>query len=105
MPETDRTLTFTGHLEELRNRLMICVVALIVTTAIAFPLAKPAIGLLTKPLQMATTPANPPRIVLSMIPAPGEEGGYRITGRMGFSVHGVGLMPASATPGRAREKW
>ena len=67
--DPERTLTFTGHLEELRSRLIWCIVAWLGFTLLAFPLAPKAIALLTSPLEAATNRPEAPRLVLTLAPA------------------------------------
>jgi sec-independent protein translocase protein TatC len=55
MPRTDsRMLTFIEHLEELRARLIVCVLALVIATVIGLVVARPALELLIAPLRRAT---------------------------------------------------
>jgi sec-independent protein translocase protein TatC len=68
MSDPERTLTFTGHLDELRKRLIVVLVAWFVATAVSFPLAPKAIGLLTHPLEAATKPKDTPRLVFELVP-------------------------------------
>jgi sec-independent protein translocase protein TatC len=58
MPNEQPMLTFTEHLEELRRRLIICAVALLVCTAIGFFLARPVLGILTRPLSQVPYKQN-----------------------------------------------
>lgn len=46
---TDRKLTLLGHVRELRTRLLRCVIALIITTALSFIFARQIFGILTLP--------------------------------------------------------
>ncbi|MCX7011613.1 MAG: twin-arginine translocase subunit TatC [Candidatus Sumerlaeota bacterium] len=80
--DPERTLTFTGHLEELRSRLIWCIVAWVGFTALAFPLAPKAIALLTSPLEAATNRPKAPRLVLFLAPIPLANGAFTLQGRM-----------------------
>ncbi len=52
--EKDDTLTFVGHLGELRKRLLRAIIALLITTAISFPFAEYIFSFLTAPAQDAS---------------------------------------------------
>ena len=83
MSDPERTLTFTGHLEELRARLIWSAVAWAVATAVAFPLAPRAIGLLTHPLEAATHPGHAPRMTISLEALPERgDGVFGLTARL-----------------------
>lgn len=58
MANEQPTLTFTEHLEELRRRLIICAVALLICTAIGFLLARPVLGILIRPLSQVPYKQN-----------------------------------------------
>ena len=47
----DREISLVGHLDELRSRLIICLIAVTACIAGAFFVAKPILGLLTRPIQ------------------------------------------------------
>lgn len=49
MSENDKQMTFTGHLTELRQRLIKCVLALVITTVIAFVFARHIFNFLIAP--------------------------------------------------------
>ncbi len=66
MANDQPTLTFTEHLEELRRRLIICAVALLVCTAIGFLLARPVLGILIRPLSKAPYKQNEKVLHLSV---------------------------------------
>ncbi len=76
MSDSEKTLTFIEHLEELRYRLIVSFAAWILATIISVPLSQPAIGVITHPLKSATTIPNAPKISLRMVPvhggAPGQ---------------------------------
>jgi sec-independent protein translocase protein TatC len=46
-------LTFTEHLEELRTRLFVCIITLVITTLIGLAIARPLLKFLINPLQHA----------------------------------------------------
>jgi sec-independent protein translocase protein TatC len=58
MANEQPSLTFTEHLEELRRRLIICAVALLVCTAIGFLLARPVLSILIRPLSRVSYKQN-----------------------------------------------
>lgn len=68
MSQPEKNLTFIEHLEELRRRLIISVAALVVGTLAATPFADDAIEILTRPLKVATSTQDAPRILLRLVP-------------------------------------
>ncbi|OPZ19293.1 MAG: Sec-independent protein translocase protein TatCy [candidate division BRC1 bacterium ADurb.BinA364] len=79
MSDPERTLTFIGHLEELRSRLIWCISSWVVCTAAAFPLAPKAISMLTYPLEAATSSGGASRIEFRMEPLDnGGPNAYRV---------------------------
>jgi sec-independent protein translocase protein TatC len=59
------SLTFTEHLEELRGRIIICLVTLVVTTAISLPFADDLLVFLARPLQGVA--AQPPPQAIHLV--------------------------------------
>ncbi len=70
----ERTLTFIEHLEELRQRLIICVVVVIVFTGVGFFFANPLLTFLIKPFK-ASVATDDPRILRIVVQ---EDGTLRL---------------------------
>ena len=58
-PTLDQELPLVEHLREFRNRLIVALVSLVVTTAIAFPFADQALQILISPLDQKPIALDP----------------------------------------------
>jgi sec-independent protein translocase protein TatC len=75
---TDGTMTMTEHLEELRTRLIVSILSVVVGVAIAWPLFRTVFNLLTNPYctfivkhpQLAPNPGHPCRLVFLSVTEP-----------------------------------
>ena len=61
------TMSFLEHLEELRHRLIVCVVAVIICMAVSWPLVPTVQQFITRPLQE-------PSVTQKMVLCPGDLG-------------------------------
>lgn len=75
-----RELTLIGHLDELRYRLIICIVALFVSTVISFFFARPVLELLIKPVTVESPFLPPPPEQQEVVFRVSEDGSVLIDG-------------------------
>jgi len=67
MANDEKKLTFIEHLEELRLRIIICLIGLIITTVIGFFFADSAVTFLKKPIESVTVAPSPSENTLKII--------------------------------------
>ena len=88
--ERDKELSLVQHLGELRDRLMVSAIALVVTTAIAFYFGTPLIRLLLLPVDCTFIPTyichQPPTTLISLSPTENFTTYFRVALFAGFAL-------------------